>query len=142
MTETNTRSDWRPLEIAGMMSAIGPLLAKRDGPHWRYGLETDQRHANAIGVIHGGTLTALADQAMSLIAWHAADRNPVVTVHMDAAFLSSARPGDFIEANAEIVTIKGSMIFLEASISSESSEIMKASCVMKIVKPRQQGQTA
>jgi acyl-coenzyme A thioesterase PaaI-like protein len=87
-------------------------------------------------VIHGGTLTALVDQAMSLIAWEAVERQPVVTVHMDTTFLSSEKPGDFLEVEARLVDRKESLVFLEAAITSDDVRILKASCVMKRVKSR------
>ncbi len=130
------QADWKPLKSVGLMAAIGPLLAQRSQETWRYGLQTGPLHANAIGVIHGGTLTALVDQAMSLIAWEAVERQPVVTVHMDTTFLSSAKPGDFLEVEARLVDRKGSMVFLDAEIISDDALILKASCVMKCVKSR------
>lgn len=130
-----TQADWKPLKSVGLMAAIGPLLAQRSEDTWRYGLQTGPQHANAIGVIHGGTLTALVDQVMSLVAWEAVERRPVVTVHMDTTFLSSAKPGDFLEVEARLVERTGALVFLEAEIASGDVRVMKASCVMKVVKP-------
>lgn len=137
MSEAATAPEWKTLKGAGLMEAIGPLLARRDGDRWVYGLATDSRHANAIGVIHGGTLCALADQAMSVIAWEAAERQPVVTIHMDTSFIASAAPGDFLEAEARITARTGSMLFVEATVTRTGEDVIRASCVMKIVKPRQ-----
>lgn len=137
MTGAPTAGDWKTLKPVGLMEAIGPLRAKRQGEQWLYGLDTEPRHANAIGVIHGGTLCAFADQVMSMVAWEATQRAPVVTIHMDTTFISSATPGAFLEASAQVTSRKGSMLFLETVITSAGEEIARASCIMKRLKPRQ-----
>ncbi|WP_417669606.1 PaaI family thioesterase [Roseibium sp.] len=129
-------SPWKPMKSVGLMEAIGPLYSRRSEDGWRYRLQTGAHHANAVGLVHGGTLTALADQVMSLAAWQAADRQPVVTIQMDTTFLSAAKPGDFLEAEARVVTRKGLMIFLEATITVEDELVLKASCVMKVTRSR------
>lgn len=135
MSEAPSPSGWRPVRAEGLMETIGPLLARREGPKWRYGLTTGLRHANAVGIVHGGTLAALVDQVMSLVAWETAGRQPVVTVHMDTTFLNPALPGDFLEAEAKVVERKGSLVFLEASVVSGGHPVMRASCVMKVARP-------
>lgn len=137
MNETATASEWKTLKGAGLMEAIGPLLARRNGDRWIYGLATDARHANAIGVIHGGTLSAFADQVMSMVAWEATERQPVVTIHMATSFMSTASPGDFLEAEARITARKGSMLFVETIVTRAGEEVIRASCIMKTVNPRQ-----
>lgn len=137
MSGVDVSAGWKPLKAVGLMGALGPLLAKRDNEQWRYGLVTDSRHANAIGVIHGGTLCTLCDHVMSLVAWEAVERQPVVTVHMDTTFIALASPGDFLEAETRIAGRKGSMVFLEAVITRAGDEVMKASSIMKVIEPRQ-----
>lgn len=137
MSNAPTPPEWKPLKASGLMEAIGPLQAKRKGDRWVYGLATDSRHANVIGAIHGGTLCALADQVMSLIAWEAAERQPVVTIHMDTTFIASAAPGDFLEAEARLTARKGSMLFVETIVTKAGDEVVRASCIMKAIKPRQ-----
>lgn len=136
MSEASIAPVWREIKAPGLMEAIGPLLAARSEAGWLYGLRTDPRHVNPRGVIHGGTLTALADHAMSLAAWEAAGRQPVVTVHMDAKFITAAKAGDFLEASASVLEMKGTLIFMEAMVACEGRAVMKASALMKILKPR------
>lgn len=125
---------WRAMTAPGLMASIGPLLAQRDGDRWRYALATDESHANPIGLVHGGALTALVDHAMSMIAWEATSRRPVVTVQMSTQFLSAAKPGEFLEADAMLRRLTGSMVFIDAMIRVGEREILAASSVMKIVK--------
>lgn len=133
---TTEASEWKPLKSVGFMAHIGPLLSKRDGDKWIYALATDERHQNSIGFIHGGALATFADNVMSHTAWEAADRQPIVTVHMDLDYISAGKAGDFLEARAEIVSRKGSMVFVEGRIVANGDIVVRASCVMKVIKPR------
>ena len=141
MTDT-TASDidgWKPLKGNSFMSRIGPLYAQRSEAGWRYGFQSGSDHANTVGLIHGGALSAIADQVMALVAWEAVDRAPLVTMQMDVSFLSAARPGAFLEAEARIVHKSGSTIFMETLISAGDRPVARASAVMKIAKSRPSG---
>lgn len=127
------------MKIPGLIQTIGPLLAKREGDTWRYGLQTGPQHANPIGRIHGGTIATLADQAMALYAWEAVGRRPVVTVHMDTRFLAAANPGDFLEADVSIRHRTFTILFIEASITSGSTPVALASGILQIVKSGTEG---
>ncbi|MCA1337113.1 PaaI family thioesterase [Pseudooceanicola marinus] len=133
MTETTPPAGWRPMRIDGLIGLIGPLLRpdpRDDTP--RYALQTDARHANALGVIHGGTLTALLDQAIALLAWEAAERQPTVTVQMDTRFLDAARPGDLLIARPRIRRQTRSLLFLDAELTVGDRPVADATAVMKI----------
>lgn len=134
MSDRPIPEGWKAMTIPGLVGLLGPLLSQRDGDSWRYALQTDERHANPIGLVHGGTLATLADHAMSMIAWSAAGRQSVVTVHMDTTFLSAAKPGDFLEAAATCRRKTGGMVFMDGSITAGGREVMSASAVMKIIK--------
>ncbi len=134
MSDRPIPEGWKAMKFPGLLGEIGPLLSKRDGDGWLYALQTDERHANPIGLIHGGTLATLVDHAMSMIAWSAAGRQSVVTVHMDTTFLSAARPGDFLEIAATTRKRTGGMVFMEAIITTDGREIMSAAAVLKIIK--------
>lgn len=137
MNEGTPAAEWRPLKTPGLMQMIGPLCSQRQAEEqWRYGLATGPQHTNPAGIIHGGTLAALLDHAMSIVAWNKAERQPVVTVHMDTTFLTAARPGDFLEVDVVLRHRTGSMLFVDGTVSVGDREIATASCVMKIVKPR------
>lgn len=135
MTYTPTEdSDWYPVEVPGLMETVGPLLAKRENQQWRYGLRTSERHANAIGSIHGGTITMLADQAMAMVAWDAVDRQPVVTIHIDTRFVAATRPGDFLEVKSFIKHRTSSILFVEASVMTKDRDIAQASGILRVLK--------
>lgn len=84
----------------GFTERNGPWFEKvdADGTVLR-GLRILPRHLNALGIVHGGLLTAFLDAAMGGAAWRASGRR-CVTLTLNVDFLSHGRPGDWIEAEA------------------------------------------
>jgi acyl-coenzyme A thioesterase PaaI-like protein len=84
----------------GFTQRNGPWFEKA-GPGGRVlrGLRVLPRHLNALGIVHGGLLTAFLDAAMGAAAWRAAGRR-CVTLTLSVEFLSHARLNDWIEADA------------------------------------------
>ncbi|MDO8615229.1 MAG: PaaI family thioesterase [Dehalococcoidia bacterium] len=85
----------------------------------RLSLTVEERHTNPHGVMHGGVLTTLMDEALGgVIAsvrgmetmWEA----PHATVDMNVSFLSNARAGDEIAVEGRVLKIGRSVAFGEA----------------------------
>ncbi|WP_428310568.1 PaaI family thioesterase [Hydrocarboniphaga sp.] len=128
-----TAESWRELKTIGLMQRIGPLLARRDGDSWRYGLRTGPEHGNPIGVIHGGTLMALLDQTATLIGVWLTGEKAMVTVQMDTRFLDAGRVGDLLEGEATLRHRTRTMLFLDARLSVAGRPIADASVIMKVL---------
>lgn len=132
MAEKRT-GDWREMKLTGLMGEIGPLLARRDGESWCYGLATREAHGNPIGVIHGGTLMTLLDQAATLIAMWVTGDKAFMTMQMDTRFLAAAQVGDLIEARASLRHRTRSTLFIDARLNVGGHAVADASLIMKIV---------
>lgn len=131
---------WKPVKAAGFMELIGPLLRSTSlDDKNTFGLQTNDRHKNHIGLVHGGVLTSLLDHVLAIVAWNALDRQPTVTVQMDTKFLGAARSGDFLEVRATVRHATHSLMFIDAEISCATSPIASATAIMKI--STQSGQT-
>lgn len=124
---------WKPLKAGGLMDKIGPVISARDEEGgFVYALETTTDHSNALGLVHGGVITSLLDQAIALVAWNAADRAPCVTVQLDTRFVSAAKPGVRLDARATVRETSGAMMFLDAEVLEGARVIALATAVMKI----------
>lgn len=136
MTETDTAlAQWRIMKIDGFMGLVGPLLkSKQPEDRNLYGLQTNEMHKNAIGIVHGGVITSLLDQVIAIEAWNAADRQPTVTVQMDTRFLGAAKAGDFLETRAKICHATRSLMFADADVTCGTTPIANATAIMKISK--------
>jgi len=130
---------WKPLSLGGFADHFGPVLARREGPDaWSYALVAGDIHLNPAGRVHGGVLTTLADQAMSLVAWEAAGRQNVVTVQFSASFVGAAGAGDLLTAEARVERRTGSLMFVGARILTPRGPALLASGVWKPVRERQE----
>jgi len=138
-TPPATPQPWREHQPPGLMNTLGPLLSRREGDGWAYGLRIDERHLNPAGMVHGGTLTALMDHALSAIAWSGNDKAPCVTVQLNMNFLSAARAGATLVARGRITQQGGSLIFMEGSVHDGGACMATAQAVMKRLADRKGG---
>jgi acyl-coenzyme A thioesterase PaaI-like protein len=103
---------WRPLPPRGFPVLVGPFWAKPEGQHWRYGFLAEPRHANVGGVVHGGMLMTFVDDLLGMTVWEACGRVNVSTIQLNTQFIAPARPGDFVEFEAEILRRTRSVVFI------------------------------
>ena len=127
---------WTPRETTGYMGHIGPVYARREGVAWAYGVQADVQHLNQSGNVHGGMLASLADSALGMIVWEAIERQPCVTVQLNAQFVSAAAAGEFIEARAEIVRKTRSLVFIRGQLTVGARVVLAADGIWKILSPR------
>lgn len=131
-------ADWKAVRAGAYFDLIGPLLRPRAAEERNtFGLQTDQSHVNPIGIVHGGVLASLLDQAIAIVAWEAADRQPTVTVQIDTRFLGVAKVGDFLEARATVRHATRTLTFVDAEITSPTGPVASASAIMKITPQRE-----
>lgn len=128
---------WKTLKSRGFFAEVGPLWSKRVDEQWEYGLLVEPRHENGVGVVHGGMLVTLLDQAISMIAWAANAQQPCTTIHLDTHFVTPSVAGDFIVARGEVVRKTSSLIFLRGTLSVDDSQIMYGQGIMKILHKKQ-----
>lgn len=126
---------WKKHDGKGFLGLVGPLWSRREDDHWAYAFVASEQHVNAAGVVHGGLLVSLADQAMSMVVWEAMDRAPCVTVQLDTHFLMATRPGDFIQARARVARATRSLAFAQASLAVGDEPVLLASGVWKVTAP-------
>ena len=108
----------------GFTERNGPWFEKvcADGRVLR-GLRVLPRHLNALGIVHGGLLTAFLDAAMGAAAWRASGRR-CVTLSLNVAFLSHARPGDWIEAEARCAGFDSQVAHVSGRLYGRRHSIM------------------
>jgi uncharacterized protein (TIGR00369 family) len=74
-----------------------PLYAKREGEAFSLGLRIAHSHCNARGLLHGGVISALADNAMGLACVTRMEGVSALTVSLSVDFLSVGRSGQWLE---------------------------------------------
>ena len=81
-----------------------PLYSKRTETGITIGLIADQQHCNSRGFVHGGLISALADNAMGLsCASQHESVNSLVTISLHLDYVSPAKQGDWLEFETHFV---------------------------------------
>lgn len=124
---------WRQRSLRGFADRMGPLWTRKEEDGSAYGILATQEHLNPAGYVHGGVLCALFDHVVSAVAWEAVGRRACVTVQLNTQFLSAAREGKFLEARGQIARVTNTLVFVDGTIDSDGTELLRGSSVQKIV---------
>ncbi|WP_374569972.1 PaaI family thioesterase [Phenylobacterium sp.] len=99
------------------------------------GLWADRPHANGRGFVHGGLISALADNAMGLsCVERLGDLQSLVTVNLSLDFLASARIGQWLEFDTVFVKPGGTLCFTQAFVTADGEPCAKANAVFRVVR--------
>ena len=129
---------WQPLPGGGFPAHAGPLWYKpgRDGGLPAFAMLADARHTNIHGIVHGGMLMTFADTGLGITVWEALGRVPCVTIQFGIQFLDAARPGEFLELDAEVMRQSASVVFVRGVIRAGSRRVAAADGVWKTIRAR------
>lgn len=89
-------------------------------------VELEDRHMNPNGVVHGGVITTLMDEAtghviVTIRGMEAMAETPHATIDMSVSFLSGARVGDELVCEARTLRVGRSVAFAEAEVRRKGS---------------------
>lgn len=125
---------WSERAGQGFSALVGPIWSRREDDSWAYGLLTGEAHSNRAGLVHGGLIATLMDQALTALAWEAVERQPCVTVQLDTQYMAAARPGQFLEARGRVLRATASLVFVQGEISVGPSVIASGQAVLKRIR--------
>lgn len=86
-------------------------------------------HLNLHGVAHGGFTATLIDNALGYNVAQTLGES-VVTAHLSIDYLSSAKLGDWVEAEVQISRQGRRICFAECTVRSAGTVIARASCIL------------
>lgn len=117
------------------MGQMGPLWTRKlDDGSWAYGLLADAQHLNAAGMVHGGALLSLADQAVSTAAWEASGRVACVTLQLDSHFVGPVQSGQFVYTQPQVVRSTKSLVFVRAELLVQGALVLSVQGIMKVMR--------
>jgi uncharacterized protein (TIGR00369 family) len=90
------------------------------------------RHANGIGLVHGGMLSAFMDGLLAAAAGRATGRVSV-TIHLSIDFLHMARQGDWIMGEARLTRATKDVAFCEGRAHVRGVDVVRASGIFKMM---------
>jgi acyl-coenzyme A thioesterase PaaI-like protein len=116
------------------MTHIGPLY--RRSADRALGFQVQPQHTNGMLNAHGGMLMSFADMAWGHIVsvetscfW--------VTIRLTCDFLSSARLGEWIEGNSELMSREGDLFVVRGKVWSGERTLMTGAGVFKALSKRE-----
>ncbi len=112
----------------GFTDSLAPLYRRIEGDEVSFGLIVQAQHSNTMGICHGGVLMTLADITAATGANHA--RGVLAgspTVHLSIDYISSARQGEWVQANAEQVNVKRRFGFSSGTIFNSRGVVARFS---------------
>ena len=111
----------------GFTDVLRPVY-RRGGDVPAIGLFVQPQHTNLIQICHGGVLMTMADIAA---AWGihagAGEFKPAPTLNLSFDFIAAAREGDWLEGQADRVTVKRRVGFASGVITSGEKLVLRFS---------------
>ena len=115
-----------------------PIFSRRLPDRVIIGLYTREPHTNSRGMVHGGLIAALADNAMGLscvVVLTAQERKPeggLVTVSMATDFIGAAKLGQWVAFDTSYVRTGRTLCFAQAFITADGEVIGRADARFKV----------
>ena len=101
------------------------------------GLWAADAHTNSRGFVHGGLISALADNAMGLsCARRLGLETGLVTVNLAVDFMGTALRGQWLEFGTVFVRPGSTLCFAQAFVTADGQPCAKANAVFRVVARR------
>jgi uncharacterized protein (TIGR00369 family) len=110
-----------------------PLYVRREGTEFSLGLRIAPEHCNARGLLHGGVISTLADNAMGLVCVLQMESCSALTVSLSVDFLSVGRVGQWLDVRATPAKLGRTLAFADARIEVDGAILAKAAATFRIV---------
>ena len=91
------------------------------------------RHANGLGLVHGGMLTSFMDGLLAAAVWRASRRSSV-TIHLSIDFLHMARVGEWVFGESRVTRLTRDVAFVEGRAHVAQRDVVRASGVFKLMR--------
>jgi uncharacterized protein (TIGR00369 family) len=117
-----------------------PLYAKRTDAAVFMGLRLAKPHTNSRGFIHGGLITALADNAMGyscalVMGWDAG--KSLMTISLAVDFIGTATIGQWLTIEPEVIRTGSTICFAQCLIKADDVVIARANGTFRVVPKKQ-----
>jgi uncharacterized protein (TIGR00369 family) len=115
-----------------------PLYSKRTDRAVIMGLRLAKPHTNARGLIHGGLIAALADNAMGYSCAQATGwTTSFVTISLAVDFIGSAEIGQWLAVESEVIKTGSTICFAQSLIRVDDVVIARANATFRVVPKRE-----
>ena len=116
-----------------------PIYSKRTAEAVIIGLRLATPHTNSRGLIHGGLIAALADNAMGLSCAARLDSegSRLVTVSLSIDFVGTAQLGQWLVVETDVIKAGGTLCFAQCLVTADGANIARASATFSVLKKKE-----
>ena len=113
-----------------------PLYARKEDAQYRLATRLRDVHCNGRGLIHGGFIAAIADNAMGLslgrvLAKQGREVSGIITLNLSTDYLGMAKIGQWFETDSRVLKTGRSVSFVECYLLADGERIARASATFK-----------
>jgi uncharacterized protein (TIGR00369 family) len=111
-----------------------PLYTKKTDKAVIIGLRLAKPHTNGRGLIHGGLIAALSDNAMGYSCAQATDwKTSFVTISLVVDFVGSAEIGQWLAIESDVIKTGSTICFAQCLAKADDVVIARASGTFRVV---------
>jgi uncharacterized protein (TIGR00369 family) len=124
---------WRRMDVFDPFEAhLGPYFDRRIEGAREFAILLDDRHINAQGAAHGGTLLTFADSCFGYAIWDATGNALCVTVSQQSNFLAAAQAGDLVACRPELTRRTREIVFIRGDFRVGDKVVFTATAIWKL----------
>src|ERR1700694_2696029 len=111
-----------------------PLYSKRTDKAVIIGLRLAKPHTNGRGLIHGGLIATLADNAMGHSCEHVmGGASSLVTIGLTVDFIGTAKVGQWLAVETDVIRTGSTICFAQSLIRADDVVIARANGTFRVV---------
>ena len=111
-----------------------PLFSRQTDSTVQIGVWLREVHCNSRGLLHGGVIAALADNAMGLSCGSSLQSvQGLVTVSLTVDYVGAAKIGQWLLIEPRVLRTGKSMGFADALITVEGTVVARASATFRVL---------
>ncbi len=135
MTATDIPEGFEPhLRKSPLTEPWEPLFARRTDKAVILGLRLAKPHTNGRGLIHGGLIAALADNAMGYsCAQVMGGHSSLVTIGLCVDYIGSAEIGQWLAIESDVIRTGRTICFAQSLIKADDAVIARANATFRVV---------
>jgi uncharacterized protein (TIGR00369 family) len=119
-------------ENGGFIAHNGPYYwAKEPSGEFVYGFQSDARHGNPNGVLHGAAVTTFVDTFLGHAVVVQTGRL-CATVALNVQFVAGAPSGGWVSGKARLRKLTRTMAFLDAEASAGDKLLLTATAIFRV----------
>ena len=132
----NIPDGFAPIHIGGEFIVLaGPLFWRQDDGQPALGFHVEPRHANGMGVCHGGMMATFCDMLLPLTTRSLVPEIGDVflpTISLQIDYLAPAPVGTWVQGSAQVLHCTGSLAFVQGLVTANDRLVARVSGVFKI----------